>query len=103
MAKKQTIKITKDKITPAREYNFDGLPGPTHNYANLFINDNLAATKNRQKTSNPREAALQSLEKMKLLMDMGFPQAILPPHYRPDIDFLKIWALAAHRKKYCVL
>ncbi|MGA8031441.1 MAG: N-succinylarginine dihydrolase, partial [Casimicrobiaceae bacterium] len=43
--------------------NFDGIPGPTHNYSGL-AQGNLAAERNAQQVSNPREAALQGLEKM---------------------------------------
>ena len=37
--------------------NFDGLPGPTHNYSGL-ARGNLAAERNAQQVANPREAAL---------------------------------------------
>ena len=37
--------------------NFDGIPGPTHNYAGL-AHGNLAATRNASLVANPREAAL---------------------------------------------
>lgn len=70
------------------EYNFDGLIGPTHNYAGLSIG-NIASTKNKSLTSHPQAAALEGLEKMKFLMNRGFKQAILPPHERPDLRFLK--------------
>ncbi|MBM3300889.1 MAG: N-succinylarginine dihydrolase, partial [Deltaproteobacteria bacterium] len=39
--------------------------------------------------SNPRAAALEGLGKMKLLMDLGIPQAVLPPHERPDLWTLR--------------
>jgi succinylarginine dihydrolase len=71
------------------EYNFDGIPGPTHNYAGL-ARGNLAAERNRSMVSNPREAALQGLAKMRALADRGIPQAVLPPHERPAL-----WALRA--------
>lgn len=71
-----------------QEYNFDGLVGPTHNYAGLSIG-NVASTSNVNTTSNPRAAALQGLAKMKLLSDHGVPQAILPPQIRPDLGFLR--------------
>jgi len=48
---------------PYVEVNFDGLVGPTHNYAGLSFG-NLASTRNREAISNPRAAALQGLEKM---------------------------------------
>ena len=46
------------------ETNFDGIPGPTHNYAGL-ARGNLAAERNAQLVANPREAALQGLAKMR--------------------------------------
>ena len=66
----------------AREWQFDGLVGPTHNYAGLALG-NLAAASNAGAVSNPRAAALQGLEKMRFVRDLGIPQAVLPPHYRP--------------------
>ena len=68
--------------------NFDGIPGPTHNYAGL-ARGNLAAERNAQLVSNPREAARQGLAKMRALAARGFPQAVLPPHERPAVDALR--------------
>jgi succinylarginine dihydrolase len=73
---------------PAAETNFDGIPGPTHNYAGLSIG-NLASQAHANKPSNPKAAALQGLEKMKFLADLGVSQAVLPPHERPDIAALR--------------
>ncbi|MEX2214926.1 MAG: N-succinylarginine dihydrolase [Phycisphaeraceae bacterium] len=70
------------------EVNFDGLIGPTHNYAGLS-RGNLASTSHKGHTSNPKQAALQGLAKMKLLAELGVKQAILPPQVRPDIQFLR--------------
>jgi succinylarginine dihydrolase len=72
----------------ALEVNFDGLVGPTHNYGGLAVG-NIAAAENALTESNPREAALQGLAKMKLLADMGILQAVLPPQDRPAIGTLK--------------
>ena len=72
----------------AFEVNFDGLVGPTHNFAGLAFG-NLASTKHAHQTSSPKKAALQGLEKMRRLMSLGIPQAILPPQLRPNIDLLK--------------
>ena len=72
----------------AREYNFDGLIGPTHNYAGLSFG-NLASTSHQHQTSQPRAAALQGLQKMKLLSAMGVGQGVLPPLRRPRIEFLR--------------
>jgi len=70
------------------EVNFDGLVGPTHHYAGLAYG-NLASTSHRHQHSSPRQAALQGLAKMKLMTDLGIRQAILPPHERPNISWLK--------------
>lgn len=72
----------------AFEVNFDGLVGPTHNYAGLS-HGNVASMSHGGAASNPREAALQGLAKMKALADVGVPQAVLPPHERPAIDVLR--------------
>ncbi|BET65189.1 N-succinylarginine dihydrolase [Opitutales bacterium ASA1] len=71
-----------------REVNFDGLVGPTHNYAGLS-HGNIASMGNRALVSNPREAALQGLAKMRLLASLGVPQALLPPQERPDVATLR--------------
>jgi len=70
------------------EINFDGIPGPTHNYAGL-ARGNLAAERNAQLVANPREAALQGLHKMRTLASMGYAQAVLPPHERPLVPALR--------------
>jgi succinylarginine dihydrolase len=70
------------------ELNCDGIVGPTHNYAGLSFG-NLASMTHKQSTSNPRQAALQGLEKMKFLMDLGIRQAVLPPHERPHMPTLR--------------
>ena len=75
-------------MTLASEANFDGLVGPTHNYAGLSFG-NVASFKNAQRASNPREAALQGLRKMKALADLGLAQGVLPPHERPHIPTLR--------------
>ncbi|MEQ5835406.1 N-succinylarginine dihydrolase [Marinobacter sp. NFXS9] len=72
----------------ATEANFDGLVGPTHNYAGLSWG-NVASKSNVSAVSNPKEAALQGLAKMKALADRGFVQGILPPHERPHIPTLR--------------
>lgn len=71
-----------------REYNFDGLVGPTHNYAGLSAG-NLASQRSARQRSHPRAAALQGLAKMRALAELGIPQAILPPQRRPDLAFLR--------------
>jgi succinylarginine dihydrolase len=77
--------------------NFDGLPGPTHNYSGL-ARGNLAAQRNAQQVANPREAALQGLAKMRALAARGFAQAVLPPQERPDVQALRAlgWSGSDH-------
>lgn len=72
----------------AQEINFDGLVGPTHNYAGLS-EGNLASARNRDTIARPRDAALQGLAKMQRLRALGLAQGVLPPHERPNIAWLR--------------
>ncbi|MGJ8667877.1 MAG: N-succinylarginine dihydrolase [Oceanococcus sp.] len=76
------------KLGTAVEANFDGLVGPTHNYAGLSYG-NVASAKNLGSDSAPRAAALQGLEKMKALHELGLVQGVLPPQERPDMQALR--------------
>jgi succinylarginine dihydrolase len=69
------------------EINFDGIVGPTHNYAGLSLG-NLAATRNAGRESFPRAAALQGVEKMRANLRLGLRQGVLLPHPRPDTQWL---------------
>ena len=69
------------------EINFDGIVGPTHNYAGLSLG-NLAATKNAGAPAFPRAAALEGVEKMRACVRLGLPQGILLPHPRPNRRWL---------------
>ncbi|HYP76104.1 MAG TPA: N-succinylarginine dihydrolase [Polyangiaceae bacterium] len=71
-----------------REYNFDGLVGPTHHYAGLSYG-NLASTQHRGQISDPRSAALQGLEKARFVAKLGVAQALLPPPLRPNLRALR--------------
>ncbi|HEX4872821.1 MAG TPA: N-succinylarginine dihydrolase [Nevskiaceae bacterium] len=76
-------------LTPAVvEANFDGLVGPTHNYAGLSPG-NVASVRNAEQPSNPREAALQGLAKMRALQALGLAQGLLPPQERPHLRALR--------------
>lgn len=70
-----------------REINFDGIVGPSHNYAGLSLG-NLAATKHAGETSYPRAAALQGLDKMRANMALGLAQGFFVPLRRPNSDWL---------------
>ncbi len=75
-----------------RDINFDGLVGPTHNYAGLSLG-NVASVSHKGNQSNPRAAALQGLIKAKTLADSGIAQAIFPPQERPSIPSLRNWGI----------
>lgn len=69
------------------EINFDGIVGPSHNYAGLSLG-NLASTKNAGVVSEPRAAALQGIDKMRANLALGLTQGIFLPHPRPDTAWL---------------
>jgi succinylarginine dihydrolase len=71
-----------------REYNFDGLVGPTHNYAGLS-RGNLASAAHEGQVSSPQRAALEGLEKMRAVAALGVGQAVLPPQPRPSLRTLR--------------
>ena len=80
------------------EYNFDGLIGPTHNYAGLSFG-NLASAKNAGAASNPKEAALQGLQKMRAAMGLGLKQGFLPPQDRPHLETLRAFGFSGTDKQ----
>jgi succinylarginine dihydrolase len=69
------------------EINFDGIVGPSHNYAGLSLG-NLASTRNAGAVSQPRAAALQGIDKMRTNLAFGLAQGIFVPHPRPDRAWL---------------
>jgi len=70
-----------------REINFDGVVGPSHNYAGLSLG-NLASTRNAGAVSLPRAAALEGIAKMRANLALGLVQGIFLPHPRPDRGWL---------------
>ena len=70
------------------EVNFDGLVGPSHHYAGLS-KGNIASEKNAMAVANPKAAALQGLQKMRALSELGIPQGVLAPHLRPNLEILR--------------
>ena len=69
------------------EINFDGIIGPSHNYAGLSLG-NIASASNAGDTSYPRAAALQGLAKMRHNLALGLTQGFLLPLPRPNGAFL---------------
>ena len=70
-----------------REINFDGIVGPSHNYAGLSLG-NLASARNAGQLSRPRAAALQGIAKMRANLALGLAQGIFVPHPRPATGWL---------------
>ncbi len=70
------------------ELNLDGLVGPTHHYGGLGVG-NLASQRHRHEVANPQAAALEGLAKMRLLVDLGVAQGVLPPQERPLVPALR--------------
>ncbi|NLR38772.1 N-succinylarginine dihydrolase [Novosphingobium sp. ERW19] len=68
---------------PLIEINFDGLVGPSHNYAGLSLG-NLASASNAGEVSHPRAAALQGLSKMRHNIGLGLAQGLFAPLPRPN-------------------
>lgn len=69
------------------EINFDGIIGPTHNYAGLSLG-NLASARNAGAVAQPRAAALQGLGKMRHNLALGLAQGFFVPLARPNAAFL---------------
>ncbi|MEJ7776236.1 MAG: N-succinylarginine dihydrolase [Sphingomicrobium sp.] len=69
------------------EINFDGIIGPSHNYAGLSLG-NLASARNAFQVSRPQAAALQGIEKMRANLALGLAQGIFVPHPRPHRAWL---------------
>ncbi|MBV8972192.1 MAG: N-succinylarginine dihydrolase, partial [Sphingomonadaceae bacterium] len=70
------------------EINFDGLVGPSHNYAALSPG-NKASAANAGAVSRPRDAALQGLAKMRAAIGLGLTQGLFVPHDRPATGWLR--------------
>ena len=69
------------------EINFDGIIGPSHNYAGLSLG-NLASSHNAGTPSYPKAAALQGIEKMRTNLRLGLAQGFFVPLDRPNQNWL---------------
>lgn len=70
------------------EINFDGIIGPSHNYAGLSVG-NIASSTHAGETAYPREAALQGIAKMRHNLDLGLAQGFFLPLERPNRSWLE--------------
>ncbi|WP_379545997.1 N-succinylarginine dihydrolase [Qipengyuania sp. DSG2-2] len=71
-----------------QEINFDGIVGPSHNYAGLSLG-NKASANHKGDPSYPRAAALQGVAKMRGNMARGLAQGYLLPLPRPNDALLQ--------------
>jgi succinylarginine dihydrolase len=69
------------------EINFDGIIGPSHNYAGLSLG-NIASSSNAGAVSAPRAAALQGVEKIRANLRLGLAQGFFMPLDRPNKAWL---------------
>jgi succinylarginine dihydrolase len=69
------------------EINFDGIVGPSHNYAGLSFG-NVASMRHAGQVSEPRRAALEGVDKMRANLALGLSQGIFLPHPRPHRGWL---------------
>lgn len=69
------------------EINFDGIVGPSHNYAGLSLG-NIASASHKGDPSFPRAAALQGVEKMRGNLTRLGAQGFLLPLPRPNDGLL---------------
>ncbi|MCR2833250.1 N-succinylarginine dihydrolase [Parerythrobacter lacustris] len=73
---------------PLQEINFDGIVGPSHNYAGLSLG-NIASASHKGDPSYPRAAALQGVAKMRGNMARGLAQGFFLPLPRPYDETLR--------------
>lgn len=71
-----------------QEINFDGIVGPSHNYAGLSLG-NIASASHKGDPSYPRAAALQGVAKVRGNMARGLAQGYLLPLPRPNAETLR--------------
>lgn len=74
------------------EINFDGIVGPSHNYAGLSLG-NIASASHKGDVSYPRAAALQGIAKMRSNMALGLAQGFLLPLPRPNFGLMRDLAI----------
>ena len=75
-----------------REINFDGVVGPSHNYAGLSLG-NIASARHQGNVSYPRAAALQGVAKMRGNLARLGVQGFLFPLPRPNDGLLRALAV----------
>ena len=80
------------------EINIDALVGPTHHFGGLGVG-NVASIEHKDRVSYPKAAALEGLEKAKIVASLGVPQYLWLPPRRPRFDFLSQLGFAGEPAK----
>ncbi|RAP32088.1 succinylarginine dihydrolase, partial [Candidatus Marinamargulisbacteria bacterium SCGC AG-439-L15] len=78
--------------------NISGLSGPTHHFGGLSYG-NTASMTHKHHISNPKKAAIDCLEKMKQLLDLGVPQILMPPQECPKVAPITALGYQGSQKK----
>ena len=81
-----------NRTSPLQEINFDGIIGPSHNYAGLSLG-NIASATHKGDASFPRAAALQGLAKMRGNLERLGVQGFFVPLPRPNFALGETLAL----------
>lgn len=87
--------LTEDRLV---EVQVDRIVGPTHHFGGLGVG-NIASSENAGRVSNPQAAALQGLDKMRLVAELGVPQFVLPPQSRPDLNLIRELGFAGNEQQ----
>lgn len=74
-------------MTSVVEINFDGIVGPSHNFAGLSAG-NMASQGSAGRVSHPRAAALEGIAKMRANLALGLTQGVFVPPPRPNSAWL---------------
>ena len=79
------------------EINFDGIVGPSHNYAGLSLG-NIASASHAGNASYPRAAALQGVAKMRGNLARLGVQGFLLPLPRTVVSIVNVDRQCRHRQ-----
>ncbi len=83
---------------PIVEVQLDRIVGPLHHFGGLGVG-NLASQSHAGHVSHPAAAAIEGLDKMRLVAGLGVPQWILPPQHRPAMRLLHSLGFSGSRRQ----
>ena len=82
------------------ELNIDALVGPSHHFGGVGVG-NVASQEHTRQPSNPQLAALEGLDKARLVAELGVPQYVLPPLRRPLTHLLECLGFTGDFQTQC--